>query len=128
MNDVTQQAKVRNWADFLAILAGVYLLALSIWPGGHSASNEAAWESRYPQILWITRAITGIAAITAVVIAQRWKRRALARGLLLIAALALIGILLMFRDFGYRALVTVLLPGIALLIATIGIGPLPRKT
>jgi hypothetical protein len=46
--------------------------------------------------------------------------------LLLVAALALVVLLFMFRDFGPRALLTVLLPAILLLLSATAVGPMPR--
>ena len=53
-------------------------------------------------------------------------RRAIARTLLILGAAALIAVLLVFRDFGVRALLTALVPALALLVSSTAIGPMPR--
>ena len=70
--------------------------------------------------------MAGASALISVGIAQRWKLRGLARALLLVAALALVVLLFMFRDFGPRALLTVLLPAALLLLSATAVGPMPR--
>jgi hypothetical protein len=42
-----------------------------------------------------------------------------------IAALALLAGLVTFNDFGARALLTLLLPAVLLIVASLGIGPMP---
>jgi len=121
-----QAAHRRHWADVLAIVTGVALLGLAIWPGPHSASAGAEREAGNAQALWLAHALAGASALISVGIAQRWGLRPLARALLLIAALALAVLLFMFRDFGPRALLTVLLPALLLLISATAVGPMPR--
>jgi hypothetical protein len=116
----------RHWADVVAIFTGVALLGLAIWPGPQSASAGAARESGNPQALWLAHAMAGASALISVGIAQRWKLRGLARALLVIAALALVVLLFTFRDFGPRALLTVLLPAALLLLSATAVGPMPR--
>jgi hypothetical protein len=122
----TRGPRSRNWADVVAIFTGVALLGLSIWPGPPSASAGAARESGNPQLLWISHACAGALALVAVAAAQRWQLRPVARGLLVLAALGLLSVLVVFRDFGPRALLTVLLPALLLLGAATAIGPMPR--
>ena len=122
----TQSARSRHWADVLAIFTGLVLMALAIWPGAPTASAGAERETGDPQLLWIAQFVAGASAIAAVLVAQRWQRRPLARGLLILGAVVLLLVLLVFRDFGPRALFTVLLPAVAMLVAATAIGPLPR--
>ena len=122
----TQGPQARNWADAVTIVTGFALLGLAIWPGPQSASAGAAREAGNPQLLWLAHAAGGALALAGVVVAQRWQRRPLARILLVIAALGLLAVLIVFRDFGPRALLTVLLPALLLLGTATAIGPMPR--
>jgi len=122
----TRGPQSRNLADLVTIVTGFALLGLAIWPGPQSASAGAAREAGNPQLLWIAHAAAGAVALAAVVSAQRWQLRQIARGLLVIAALGLLAVLLVFRDFGPRALMTVLLPALLLLGAATAVGPMPR--
>ena len=126
MADATDRATSRNWADFLAIITGVALLAISIWPGEPTAGVDAARETGNLELAWYVRMIVGAMAILAVVVAQKWERRPIARALLIVGAHALLANLLIFRDFGARALLTFVLPAAALLLASTAIGPMPR--
>jgi hypothetical protein len=122
-----QGAQSRHWADVLAIFTGLALLGLAIWPGPQSASAGAARESGGNQeILWLSHAIGGALALASVAIAQRWKLRPLARVLLATAAVGLVVVLFTFRDFGPRALLTLLLPAVLLLVSASAVGPMPR--
>ncbi len=120
-------AQRRHWADVLAIVTGLALLGLAIWPGPQSASAGAALESGRPQVLWLAHALAGAMALTGVTAAQRWGLRPLGRWLLAIAALGLLAVLFTFREFGPRALSTVLLPALLLFIAAFAVGPMPRE-
>jgi hypothetical protein len=115
-------------SDVIAIFTGLALLGLAIWPGPQSASAGAAREASNLQLLWISHASAGAVTLLAVLAAQRWSLRPLARGLLALAAVGLLATLITFRDFGPRALLTLLLPALLLMVAMIGIGPMPRET
>jgi peptidoglycan/LPS O-acetylase OafA/YrhL len=122
----TRGAQSRHWTDVIAIFTGVALLGLAIWPGDPSASAGATREAGNPQLLWGSHVVAGVAALGAVFVAQRWQRRPLARAMLIVGALALIAVLFVFNDFGARALLTTLLPALLLLVASTGVGPMPR--
>ena len=104
----TENKQARHWADVLAILTGLVLMALAIWPGEPQASADAAREAGNPQLMWLAYIAAGGSAIAAVLVAQRWQRRPLARALLVLGALVLLAERDVFRDFGPRALLTVL--------------------
>ena len=122
----TRGAQRRHWADVVAIFTGLVLLGLAIWPGPQSASAGAAQEAGNPDLLWLAHATAGAVALAGVVVAQRWQLRPMGRLLLVIAALGLLSVLIVFRDFGPRALLTVLLPALLLLAAAMAVGPMPR--
>jgi hypothetical protein len=126
MATAAQSPASRNWADLLTILTGVALLAVSIWPAEPTASVDAHVETGDPQAVWSVRLAAGVIALSGVFVAQSWRRRALARALIIGAALALLVSLAIFRDFGPRALLGNLLPGLILLATSVAIGPLPR--
>ena len=120
--------QTRNWSDFLAILTGVTLLGIAIWPGEPSATVDADRETTVTPALWLVHIAAGALALVAVGVAQKWRNRAVARILLIVAALLLLGALMLFRDFTMRAMLTSILPAVALLISSFAIGPLPRET
>jgi hypothetical protein len=123
-----QGAKGRHWADVVAIFTGLALLGLAIWPGPQSASAGAARESGGNQeILWLAHAAAGALALGSVAIAQRWNLRAIARGMLAVAAVGLVVVCFTFRDFGPRALLTLVLPAMLLLVSAFAVGPMPRE-
>jgi hypothetical protein len=126
MAKVTSRPKVRNWADILALFTGVALLGISVWPSDVNASSNAALEARYPGLVLGSHIAAGTTAVLAVVVGQSWRRRPLARALLVLGALVLLGVLLLFREFGPRALWSMLFPAVLLLVAVPGIGPMPR--
>lgn len=125
MADALNRPKSRQWADFVVILTGVALLALAIWPGGRTGSAEATQEVGRPDVIYMLYVAAGALAVAAVLVGQRWRRRAIARGMLVVAALALLGGLLVVRDLGPRVWLTLILPAAVLLAATPALGPMP---
>ena len=123
--DTTGKPARRLWADALAILVGLSLFGMAIWPGNRSASNEVARELGNASVLWGVHAAAGALALLGVLIAQRWRSRALGRALVILGGVALIGVFLFFRDFSTRAWLAVLLPGLLLLLSGPAVGPMP---
>jgi hypothetical protein len=113
----------RNAANFVAMLIGAILVALSIW-GGSAAGVSETGESR-AAVPWFTHFSAGALTIAGVFIAQRWNRRRLGQVALVVSAVILIGALLMFRYFGPWAWLTLVLPAVALLVATPFLAPTP---
>jgi hypothetical protein len=62
-----------------------------------------------------------------VTVAQRWKLRSMGRTLVILAAAGLLVVVFTFDEFGLRALLTVLLPAILLLVSAFAVGPMPRE-
>ena len=113
-------------ANIIAIFVGLVLFAFAIWPHEPNASVGAQWEAaRAPNQLWLAQAIAGMCSLLAVLIGQRWERQLLSRVLLAVAGLALLAALFVFRDFGPRALLTVLVPSLLLFVAAWAMGPMP---
>lgn len=117
----------RGWPYFLTIFVGVSLLGIAIWPGAPSASLDADLQTRNTQTLWLVHALTGAAALAAVFVAQRSQRRPIGRMILALAGIILLTTLLIFRDFGVRPLLVLLLPGVLLLVCAVLIGPVPDE-
>jgi hypothetical protein len=115
----------RNVAGVAVILTGVILLALAIWPGDPTASAGAVNELGRPVFAWATHGIAGILALGAVFVAQRPAWRAIGRIMLVLAGVSLLVALVVARDFGLRALLSLLLPALVLLSAAPALGPLP---
>jgi hypothetical protein len=122
MPETTGRAQ-RNFANTIAIIIGVILVALSMW-GGSAAGVGETGESR-ASVPWLTHFSAGALAIAGVLIAQRWKLRRLGQVCLVVSAVILIGALLMFRYFGPWAWATLILPAVALLAATPFLAPMP---
>jgi peptidoglycan/LPS O-acetylase OafA/YrhL len=125
-NATTDTPRFRHWADVVGIVVGLGLLAISIWPSGVTASEEAAQGTRSPDTVYLVRALAGLAALASVVVGQRWRQRTVARVLMASAGAALLFTLLTFNDLGARALLTLLLPALLLLAAAAAVGPMPR--
>ena len=121
------RAANRNWADLLAIVTAVSLIGISIWPGTPSTSIGADRETTATPALWLAHIASGSLVIMAVFIGQKWQNRSLARLLLVGGAIVLLGALLVFRDFTTRALLTTIVPALALLVSAFAIGPMPRE-
>jgi hypothetical protein len=121
-----QSPASRHWAAVICIVVGVTLLGVSIWPSGLTASAEATRETPLPDVAYVARALSGGLSLAAVLVAQRWRRRALSRLLLWIASAALLAALVLFNDLGARSLLTLGTPAVLLMIASLGIGPMPR--
>lgn len=115
----------RGWPYFLALLTGLSLIGLAIWPGDWLGSRSSDLQTRGTDVLWLLQAITGVAAIVAVFVARRPQRRPAARLLLVLGAAALLAALVLFRDFSMRPLLIHVVPAIALLIAAFAIGRVP---
>lgn len=127
MPDALDRPATRNWADLLVILTGVILFGIAVWPGQPSASVGADQETTATPALWLVHMTSASLALLSVLVAQRWQQRLLARLLLVGAALLLLGALVIFRDFTMRALLTAILPAVALLAGSTAIGPMPRE-
>lgn len=127
MVDLTERPASRQWADILALVTGVALIGVSLWPSILSTSPSGVRETGNPGALVLFRVVAGLLAIAAVFAAQAWRRRALARALLLAAAALLVVVLAIFRDFGGWALGTVVLPAALLIVSATAVGPLPDR-
>lgn len=121
-------AKTRHWTDFVAILTGVTLLALAVWPRQTSISDDASRDLGNPQYAWVAWIVSGLAALAAVLLAQRSRRPALYRGLMLLGGTVLVvGFILSRELMGARSWLTLLLPAVVLYSTAFGIGSMPRE-
>src|SRR3990170_328353 len=119
-------ANSRQLADFFVILVGMSLLGLALYGGPLVATGETE-EIRYGQIVWLVFFITGTVALVATGMAQweRWQK--IARIVLAVNGLLLLGGLLAFNNFGIRALLSVALPGVMFIVLSRFLGPIPRQ-
>jgi peptidoglycan/LPS O-acetylase OafA/YrhL len=127
MAELTHDRDRRRWADVLAIVTGVSLFGISLWPSIMSTSPEGRYDTRHPGTLVLVRVAVAVMAIGAVALAQRWERRAPARALLVVGAVALVATLVMFRDATTWEFWSLLVPAVALVVAATGIGPMPGQ-
>jgi cytochrome bd-type quinol oxidase subunit 2 len=122
-------AKTRHWSDFVAILVGVALIGIEVWPGDQNASSAAAQDLGNPKWILIAHITAGALALASVFLAQRRERSGLPKMLLLLAGALLLGgfiLSIATGDSGTRAWLTLVLPGVLLLGAAFGVGPMPR--
>ncbi len=129
MNDRTASQTVsgesRQLADFFAILIGMSLLGMALYGGSLIASGEGE-EIRHGQLVWLVYFVTGSVALIASGTAQYERWQTIARIVLAVDGLILLGGLVLFNNFGVRALLTVALPGVALIVLSRFLGPMPR--
>jgi cell division protein FtsW (lipid II flippase) len=125
MQDIPSTTR-RHWADVAVILAGLVLIGLAVWYPPFTATTGAG-EVRNVHSVWPVYALAGALTLMALLLGQRWQWRTLARLLLVGAVLVLvIGLFTGFRALGPVAWLTVIIPGITLLVATPFFGPMPR--
>jgi hypothetical protein len=128
MANGTEGPRTRLWADVVAIVVGVALLGIGIWPSDVTASRGAERELGSPDVAMLARWLGGALAVGGVLIAQRWRRRRLGRTFLIVAALVLLAAFASARDFGWRAWFTLALPAALLLAAAFAAGPMPAPS
>ncbi len=113
----------RQLADLFAILVGMSLLGLALY-GGALVATGSTEEIRYGQVVWLVCFVTGSVALVATGFAQYDRYQRLARIVLAVDGLALLAGLVAFNSFGVRALLTVALPGVLLIVLARFLGPL----
>jgi hypothetical protein len=122
MADVPEVRR-RHWADVAAILAGLMLMGLAIWP----VPFVDTMETGRPISVWWIYALAGGLSLVGVFLGQRWRFRQLAQGLMLAAVGVLVyGLVTTFRELGTAAVLTAVIPGLLLLLAAPFFGPMPR--
>ena len=116
----------RHWADVAVILVGLSLFGLAIWFPPFTTTTGAAEVKTAPAV-WPIYALAGGLTLVALFTGQRWQWRTFARVLLIAAVVVLVvGLFTGFRQLGPAAWLTVIIPGIVLLVATPFFGPMPR--
>jgi peptidoglycan/LPS O-acetylase OafA/YrhL len=114
--------KRRRWADVVLILAGLGLFGLAVWFPPFSTTDEA------PQAvsLWLNYALAGGLILVALFLGQRWDWVTVAR-LMLFAAVGVLAVgVFRVRTLGMVAWLTLIIPGLAVLLAALFFGPMPR--
>jgi hypothetical protein len=116
----------RHWADVAVILVGLGLFGLAVWFPPFT-TTAGAGEVRTVHALWPIYATAGGLTLLALFAGQRWQWRTFARVLLIAAVVVLVvGLFTGFRELGPTAWLTVIIPGIVLLVAIPFFGPMPR--
>ena len=112
----------RRWADVVLIVVGLSLFGLAVWFPPFSTTDEA------PQAisLWPNYALAGGLILAALLLGQRWDWLWVSRLMLLAAVAVLIIGLFRVRASGMVPWLTMIIPGIAVLLATPFFGPMPR--
>jgi hypothetical protein len=125
MEDTPARSR-RHWADVAVILVGLGLFGLAIWFPPFTTTAGAGEVKTAPSV-WPTYALAGGLTLVALFLGQRWQWRTFARLLLIGAVVVLaVGLFTGFRELGPIACLTVIIPGIVLLVATPFFGPMPR--
>jgi hypothetical protein len=118
----TTEVQRRHWADIVVILAGLMLWGFAIWPTPFANNPEVGRLT-----VWPIYAVAGLLTLAGFLLGQRWDWRAVARVMLFAAAGVLAyGLLTTFRALGTVAWLTVIVPGLLLLLAAPFFGPMPR--
>jgi peptidoglycan/LPS O-acetylase OafA/YrhL len=112
----------RHWADVVLILTGLTLLGLALWFPPFSTTDEAPNALS----LWPNYALAGSLTLIALLLGQRWNWLRLARLLLFAALGVLVASLFKVRAQGVVTWLTLILPGLAILLAIPFFGPMPR--
>lgn len=116
----------RHWADVAVILVGLGLFGLAVWFPPFT-TTAGAGEVRTVYSVWPIYGTAGGLTLLALFAGQRWQWRTFARILLIAAVVVLIvGLFTGFRKLGPTAWLTVIIPGIVLLVAIPFFGPMPR--
>lgn len=126
MQDTPSRTR-RHWADVAVILVGLGLFGLAVWFPPFTTTAGGADEFESVPTLWPYYAGAGGLTLIALFLGQRWEWRTLARLMLVGAVIVLvIGLFSVFRGLGPVAWMTVIIPGIVLLVAAPFFGPMPR--
>lgn len=115
----------RIWSNAVLIVVGVVLFAVGAWPDPLAINPPA----RATGSSWTVYVLAAVLTLLALLTAQSWRWRGLARVLTLGASAVLVYGVLTFRtDAGLWRWSTTVLPALALLAAVPFIGPMPRGT
>jgi peptidoglycan/LPS O-acetylase OafA/YrhL len=112
----------RQWADAALILTGLGLFGLAVWFPPFSTTDEA----RQAISLWPYYAAAGGLVLIGLILGQRWDYLRLARVLLITALAVLVVALFQVRSVGIVAWLTLIIPGVVVLLTTPFFGPMPR--
>jgi len=112
----------RRWADAALILTGLSLFGLAVWFPPFSTTDEATQAIS----LWPYYASAGGLVLIALFIGQRWDWLSIARVLLVAALVVLAVALFRVRTVGTVAWLTLIIPGLVLLLTIPFFGPMPR--
>ena len=112
----------RRWADVALILTGLALFGLAVWFPPFSTTDEADVAVS----LWPYYALAGGLVLLGLILGQRWDYLRFARLLLFASLAVLVVALFRVRAVGMVAWLTLIIPGIVLLVTTPFFGPMPR--
>ena len=117
--DRVQEARRRHWADVAAIVGGVMAFAFTVWPSDLFTLGNAQRSS----LSWLSYALPGVMAVGSVFLANR--SRTLARVVLALAGLILLGSLIGTAQFGWQHWVSRIIPALLMLGAAPFVGRMP---
>jgi hypothetical protein len=110
--------------NVIVVIIGLTLFGLALW-GVTGLGVSTTGESRDVHVPWVAHALAGALALAGAFAGQRWHLRSVGQILLVAAGIVLIGALKVFHAAGPWAVLTLALPGIALLLVTPFLEPMP---
>lgn len=123
MADAQQQARRRRWADVAVILASVYALvsAVRVPPGVMMGEGAEPIES----VPWLAAACgaAGALGLAGLAVGSRWARPA--RAMVALAGILLLGAVLLLEEAAIFSILSLAVPGLALLAAAPFAGGMP---
>jgi hypothetical protein len=119
--------RARLLVGAISIITGMTLIGLAIW-GGPVISTGQNEEMSSPSLVWFLHFACGALTIFAVGLAQSLRFRRIGQIVMAVAGAALLFALTGFFAIGPRAIATVVLPAVVLLVSSVFLGPLaPRE-
>jgi peptidoglycan/LPS O-acetylase OafA/YrhL len=112
----------RRWADAALILTGLSLFGLAVWFPPFSTTSDASQAIR----LWPFYALAGGLVLVGLFLGQKWDWVRYARLTIVAALVVLVVALFRVRSVGMVAWLTLIIPGIVLLVTVPFFGPMPR--
>jgi hypothetical protein len=120
----SESRAARLWSNAVLIVVGLLLVGVGAWPDPLAVNPPV----RSMGSSWAVYVLAGVLSLLALLAAQRWRWRGLARVLTLAACVVLAFGVLTLRTTGWWLWATTVLPAIALLATVPFIGPMPRGT
>ena len=113
----------RHWADVVALVAGLWAAAESLWGPSMTATNAFNDPGSTPN--WLAFAFGGALGVAGVLVAQRWRNAG--RLMVALGGLALVVAPLAYLRGYSLPMISAVVCGLALLASAAFVGPMPRE-